>query len=127
MNYLDLLPNDVMKIIDREIQNSNIIRRRIERKQKEKMNRDQKRIAEHKIYLYEQFARLYNKYIVYQQNKEYSKRVDDHYKITQRLYKEIREKYGPMLLHTEECIGGDEPYIIATLCINGKIVNIKFV
>ena len=50
MNYLDLLPNDVMKIIDREIQNSNIVKRRIERKQNKKMNRDQKRIAEHKIY-----------------------------------------------------------------------------
>ena len=62
-------------------------------------------------------------YIVYQQNKEYSKRVDDHYKITQRLYKQIREKYGAMLLHSEECIGGDEPYIIATLCIGRKIQN----
>ncbi len=71
-------------------------------------------------------ARLYNKYIVYQQNKEYSQRVDEHYEFTQRLYKTIREKYGIMLLHPEECIGGDEPYIIATLCIDGKIQNIKF-
>jgi hypothetical protein len=31
-----------------------------------------------------------------------------------------------MLLHSEECIGGDEPYIIATLCIDGKIQDIKF-
>ena len=62
-----------------------------------------------------------------QEYKEYSKRVDDHYIFTQRIYKEIREKYGPMLLHTEECIGGDEPHIIATLCINDEIVKIKFV
>ena len=75
MNYLDLLPNDVMKIIDREIQNSNIIKRRIERKQNKKMNRDQKRIAERRIYLYEQFARLYNKYIVYQQTKNTHKEL----------------------------------------------------
>jgi hypothetical protein len=75
MNYLELLPNDVMKIIDREIQNSNILKRRIERKQNKKMNRDQKRIAEHKIYLYEQFARLYNEYIVYQQNKNTHKEL----------------------------------------------------
>ena len=126
MNYLDLLPNDVMKIIDREIQNSNIIKRRIERKQNKKMNRDQKRIAERRRYLYEQFARLYNKCIEYQQNKEYSQRVDEHYEYSQRLYKNIREKYGTMLLHTEECIGGDEPYIIATLCIDGKIQNLIF-
>ena len=126
MNYLDLLPNDVMKIINREIQNAHIIKRRIERKQNRIMNREQKKTADRKRHLYEQFARLYNKYIVYQQNKEYSKRVDGHYKITQRLYKEIREKYGTMLLHSEECIGGDEPYIIATLCIDGKIQKIKF-
>ena len=126
MNYLDLLPNDVMKIINREVQNAHIIKIRTEKKQNRKMNRDQKRIAERKRHLYEQFARLYNKYIVYQQNKEYSQRVDTHYEHTRRLYKNIREKYGTMLLHTEECIGGDEPYIIATLCIDGKIQNIKF-
>ena len=126
MNYLDLLPNDVMKIIDREIQNSNIVKRRIERKQNKKNNRDQKRIAEHKIYLYEQFARLYNKYIVYQQNKKYSQRVDDHYERTQKLFNDILKKYGELLLHSEQCIGGDEPCIIATLYIDGKIQKMKF-
>ena len=33
--------------------------------------------------------RLYNKYIVYQQNKKYSQRVDDHYEHTQRLFNDI--------------------------------------
>ena len=126
MNYLELLPDDVMKIINRKVQDAHIIKRRIERKQNRKINREQKRIGEHKRYLYEQFARLYNKYIEYQQNKEYSQRVDEHYEFTQRLYKNIREKYGITLLHSEECIGDDEPYIIATLCIDGKIQNIKF-
>ena len=126
MNYLELLPDDVMKIINRKVQDAHIIKRRIERKQNRRMNRDQKRIAEHKRHLYEQIARLYNKYIEYQQNKEYSQRVDEHYEFTQRLYKNIREKYGITLLHSEECIGDDEPYIIATLCIDGKIQNIKF-
>ena len=126
MNYLELLPNDIMKIINRKVQDAHIIKRRIERKQNRIMNRDQKRIAEHKKHLYEQFARLYNKYIVYQQNKKHSLKIDEHYKFTQRLYKNIREKYGTMLLHTEQCIGCDEPYIIATLCIDGKIQNIIF-
>ena len=126
MNYLDLLPYDVMKIINRELQNAHIIKRRIERKQNRKINREQKRIGEHKRDLYERFARLYNKYIVYQQNKEYSQRVDTQYEYTQRLFNDIRKKYGEMFLHSEACIGGDEPYIIATLCIDGKIQNIKF-
>jgi hypothetical protein len=72
----------VMKIINREIQNAHVIKRRIEGKQNRTMNRVQKRTADRKRHLYEQFARLYNKYIVYQENKEYSKRVDDHYKFT---------------------------------------------
>ncbi len=115
-----------MKIINREVQNTHIIKRRTERKQNRKMNRYQKRIAERRRYLYEQFARLYNKYIVYQQNKVYSQRVDGHYEYTQRLYNDIRKKYGKLFLHSKECIGSDEPYIIATLCIDGKIQNIKF-
>ena len=104
MNYLDLLPNDVMKIIDREIQNINIVKRRIEIKKIKKMNRDQKRIAEHKIDLYKKFAILYNKYIVYQQNKKYSQRVDDHYEHTQKLFNDILKRYGELLLYSEQCI-----------------------
>ena len=126
MNYLELLPNDIMKIINRKVQDAHIIKRRIERKQNRKNNREQERIAEHKRYIYEKFAILYNKYIVYQQNKEHSQKIDKHYKFTQRLLKYLKEKYGTMLLHTEECIGCDEPYIIATLCIDGKIQNIIF-
>ena len=92
MNYLDLLPNDVMKIINRKVQDAHIIKRRIERKQNRKINREQKRIGEHKRYLYEQFARLYNKYIIDKKNKEYSKRVDEQYEYIQRLYNDIRRK-----------------------------------
>ncbi len=33
MNYLDLLPNDVMKIINRKVQDLNIIERRNERQE----------------------------------------------------------------------------------------------
>ena len=52
MNYLELLPNDVMKIINRKVQDAHIIKRRIERKQNRKINREQKRIGEHKdIYM----------------------------------------------------------------------------
>ncbi len=125
MNYLDLLPNDVMKIINREIQNAHIIKRRIERKQERNMNREQKRKAGRKRYIYEHFARLYNKYTYVQEYKEYSKRVDDHYIVTQRIHNIIREKYGTMLLHSEECIGGDEPYILATYALMVKFKRLN--
>ena len=126
MNYLELLPYDVMKIINRKVQDAHIIKRRIERKQNRIMNREQKRIGEHKRYLYEQFARLYKKYIIDKKNKEYSKRVDEQYEYIQRLYNDIRRKYGEMILYTERFIGGDEPYIIVTLCIYGKFQKMKF-
>ena len=126
MNYLDVLPNDVMKIINREVQKAHIIKRRIERKQNRKMNRDQRETAERKRYIYEQFARLYNKYIEEQQDKEYSQRIDKHYEHTQRLYNEILKKYGELVLNLVQCVGDDEPYVLATLFINGKIQKIKF-
>ena len=126
MNYLELLPNDVMKIINRKVQDAHIIKRRIERKQNREINRQQKRIGEHKRYLYEQFARLYKKYIIDKKNKEYSKRVDEQYEYIERLYKDIRRKYGEMLLYSEKFIGGDEPYIIVTLYLYGKIQKMKF-
>ena len=126
MNYLDNLPDDVIKIINREVQKAHIAKRRIERKQNRKMNRDQKETAERKRCIFEQFARLYNKYIEEQQDKEYSQKIDKHYEHTQRLYNEVITKYGDMVLNLVQCIGDNEPYVLATLLINGKIQKIKF-
>jgi len=126
MNYLDALPNDIMKIIKREVQNAHIIKRRIERKQNRKMNREKKEEAERKRYIYEQFARLYNKYIEEQQDKEYSQKIDNHYEHTQRLYNDVLKKYGESVLNIVQCIGDDEPYVLASLFIDGKIQKIKF-
>lgn len=42
MNYLDILPDDTIKIINREVQKAYIIKRRIERKNNRKINREQK-------------------------------------------------------------------------------------
>ena len=48
MNYLDLLPNDVMKIINRKVEDLHIISRKKERKENKKINMEQKRIADYK-------------------------------------------------------------------------------
>ncbi len=53
MNYLDLLPNDVIKLVNREVEKAHIIKRRIERKRNRNMNREQKRIVERKRDIYE--------------------------------------------------------------------------
>jgi len=58
-NLLDLLPNDVMKIINRKAQDLHIIERRKERKENRKMNREQKRKANRRRDIYEKFVFLY--------------------------------------------------------------------
>ena len=46
MNYLDLLPNDITKIINRKVQDLHIIERRKERKENRKLieNKNEKQI-----------------------------------------------------------------------------------
>jgi hypothetical protein len=126
MNYLEALPVDVIKIINREVQKEHITKRRIERKQNRKINIDQREKAERKRCIYEQYARLYNKYIEYQQEMEYSQRIDKHYEHTKRLYNEVLKKYGECVLDIVQCVGDDEPYVSATLCIDGKILYSNF-
>ena len=48
MNYLDILPNDVMKIINRKVQDAQIIERRTERKENKRIQREKKQIADNK-------------------------------------------------------------------------------
>ena len=40
MNYLSLLPDDVMKIINRKVQDLHIIKRRTERKENKRIQRE---------------------------------------------------------------------------------------
>jgi hypothetical protein len=63
MNYLDLLPNDITKIINRKVQDLYIIERRKERKENKKMNREQKRKANRKRFINEKYANLYKEYV----------------------------------------------------------------
>ena len=53
MNYLDLLPNDITKIINRKVQDLHIIDRRKERKENRKMNRERKQKADRNRKIYE--------------------------------------------------------------------------
>ncbi len=75
MNYLDLLPDDVMKIINRKLQEAHIIERRIERKRNRKVNREQKQVADRKRDIFEKFVLLYqihlrDKYLKIVKNNE---------------------------------------------------------
>ena len=52
MNYLDLLPDDVMKIINRKVQDLQIKQRKIERKENKRIQREKKQIADNKRKVY---------------------------------------------------------------------------
>ncbi len=113
MKYLDLLPDDVMKIINREVQDSHIIERR-KRKENRKINREQKRKANRKRIIYEKYVKLYQNYVK-NQKLEYS--CD--------LVAMMKKEFGKDHLYSEKFIEDDEPYIISTIHYNGDHYDIK--
>ena len=114
MNYLDLLPCDVIKIINRKVQDLHIIERRKERKENRKMNRELEQKANRRRYIYNNYAKLYQKYVKIQ-NWEYC------YDLVAMMKKE----FGKDHLSSEIFIQDDEPYIISTIQYNGSDYNIK--
>ena len=115
MNYLDFLPDDVKRIINRKVQDLHIIERRKERKENRKRNRELKEIADRKRDISQKYNRLY-----------LSMKTHNQYKYCYKLCDEIKEKYGNNLLQTELNVGYENPFVIATILIDGKIITTKF-
>ena len=63
MNFLDFLPVDVMKIINRKVHDLQIIKRKIERKENKRKMIEQKLIADNKKRIYNKFVILYENYV----------------------------------------------------------------
>ena len=114
MNYLDVLPNDITKIINRKVQDLHIIERRKERKENRKINREQKQKANRKRYIYEKYVNLYKKYV---RNKKWEYCYD--------LVAMMQKEFGKDYLYSEMFSGDDGPYIISTIEYNGNLYNIK--
>jgi hypothetical protein len=53
-------------------------------------------------------------------------KTHNQYKYCYKLCDEIKEKYGNNLLQTELNIGYENPFVIATILIDGKIIIAKF-
>ncbi len=115
MNYLDVLPDDVKRIIDKNLKEAYIIERRINRKENRKRNRELKEITDRKRDISKKYKRLY-----------LSMKTHNQYKYCYKLCDEIKEKYGNNLLQTELNIGYENPFVIATILIDGKIIIAKF-
>ena len=114
MNYLDLLPNDITKIINRKVQDLHIIERRKERKENRKINREQKRKANRKRCIYEKYVYLYEQY-VFNQKWEYCC----------GLVAMMKKEFGKEHLYSKIFIEDDESYIISTIQHDGCEYNIK--
>ena len=63
MNFLDLLPVDIMKIINRKVHDFQIIKRKIERKKNKRIAEENKRKADRRRMIFEKFAGLYRKHL----------------------------------------------------------------
>ncbi len=65
MNYLDLLPDDVTKIINRKVHDLQIKNRKIERKENQRKMIEQKRIADN---IADNKKRKFHKAIIHKNN-----------------------------------------------------------
>ena len=114
MNYLDLLPDDVMKIINRKLHDLQIKNRKIERKENQRKMIEQKRIADNKKRIYNKFVRLYEQYVI---NQKWEYCCD--------LVAMMKKEFGKEHIYFKIFIEDDEPYIISTIENNGNFYKIK--
>ena len=114
MNFLDLLPYDVIKIINRKVKDLHIIERRKERKENRKMNREQEEKAYRRRYISNKYVNLYQKYVKIQG-----------WNYCYGLVEMMKKEFGKDHLSSQIFIEDDEPYIISTIQYNGSNYNIK--
>ena len=120
MNYLDLLPVDVMKIINRKVHDAQIIRRRIERKINKEIAKENKRKADRRRMIFEKYAGLYRKHLYLLEEKKLAEEskinyeiVNEQYKYCDKLLEKAYDKYGKFIKQAEYFIGiGEKPHII---------------
>jgi hypothetical protein len=116
MNYLDLLPNDVMKIINRKVEDLHIISRKKERKENKKINMEQKRIADYKRSIYNKYVSLYEKHIR-------NIKLENCKKMT----KEIKKEFGlAHFLRAEAVVNVRYPFLNVWILVDSNIYIMKF-
>jgi len=135
MNYLDILPNDVMKIINRKVQDAQIIKRRTERKENKKIQREKKRIADNKKMIYSKFIYLYQQHLFLEEKKEENrliklreKKVNEQHEYLVTLRDIVYDVKNTIddILEIEFCIGGEIPYMTVIYSNNGNVHEKKF-
>ena len=139
MNYLDILPNDVMKIINRKVQDAQIIKRRTERKENKRIQREKKQIADNKKRIYSKFVFLYQKHLFLEELKEkkrlekleeieeekYREKINEQHEYLQYLEYRIYDESTDNILESELNIGGEIPYLTITFVKDNGIVYMR--
>ena len=139
MNYLDILPNDVMKIINRKVQDAQIIKRRTERKENKRIQREKKQIADNKNSIYSKFVYLYERHLFLEELKEkkrlrkleeieeekYREKINEQHKYLQDLMKRMCDTSTDHILESEPFIGGEIPYLTVTFVKDNGIVYMR--
>ena len=113
MNYLDLLPNDVMKIINRKVEDLRIISRRNERNKNREINIQQKITADRKRRISNKYALLYH---LYKTNKQYE--------YCNKLNEAMKKELGDYYLKTDICIENNYQYIKVYFIKLGELFRI---
>ena len=135
MNYLDILPNDVMKIINRKVQDAQIIKRRIERKENKRIQREKNKIADNKKLIYSKFVCLYQKHLFLEEKKDEKrlrklreKKSNEQHKYLVTLRDIVYDVKNTIdnILEIEFCIGGEIPYMTVKYSNNGNVHEKKF-
>jgi hypothetical protein len=135
MNYLDLLPCDVIKIINRKVKNLHIIERRKERKENKRMQREKKQIADNKKRIYSKFVYLYERQeerrlrkLEEIEEEKYREKINEQHEYLQDLMKRMYDTCTDYILESELCIGGEIPYLTVTFFknSNGTVYTRKF-
>ena len=139
MNYLDILPNDVMKIINRKVQDAQIIKRRTERKENKRIQREKRQIADNKKRIYSKFVFLYQKHLFLEELKEkkrlekleeieeekYREKINEQHEYLQYLEYRIYDESTDNILESELNIGGEIPYLTVTFVKDNGIVYMR--
>ena len=135
MNYFDILPDDVIKIINRKVQDLHIIERRKERKENKKIQREKKRIADNKRMIYSKFVCLYQEYLFQEEKKlrkieeeKYIKKINEQHKYLVTLRDIVYDVKNTIdnILEIEFCIGEEIPYMTVIYSNNGNVHKKKF-
>ena len=118
MNYLDLLPDDVMKIINRKVHDLQIKQRKIERKRNKEIAEDNKLKADRRRMIFYKYAGLYHKYVFISEEKKRKEYLD-------KLYDKVLLAFGRTLIRADFYPLSDEPHLIITYILDDIIYGAK--